>query len=34
VGKRYGMRNSQRVDLEGNKIWSVKKKDYINKKLN
>jgi hypothetical protein len=26
-GRRYGMWNSQRVDQEGAKIWSVKKKD-------
>jgi hypothetical protein len=26
VGRRYGMGNSQRVDQEVNKIWSVKKK--------
>ena len=25
AGRRYGMWNSQRVDWEGNKIWSVKK---------
>jgi hypothetical protein len=24
-GRRYGMWNSQRVDQEGNKIWSIKK---------
>jgi hypothetical protein len=26
VRRRYGMCNSQRVDKEGNKIWSVKRK--------
>jgi hypothetical protein len=26
VGKRYGMWNSQRVDWEGDHIWSIKKK--------
>lgn len=26
VGRRYGMENSQRVNQEGYKIWSVKKK--------
>jgi hypothetical protein len=29
AGMRYGMWNSQKLDLEGNKIWSVKK--IINK---
>jgi hypothetical protein len=24
-GRRYGKRNSQRVNLEGGKIWTVKK---------
>jgi hypothetical protein len=27
VGRSYGMGNSQKVDLEGDKIWNVKKKD-------
>ena len=31
---RYGMWNSQRVDQEGNKIWSViKRKNNNNKKI-
>jgi hypothetical protein len=25
AGRRYGMWNRQRVDLEGDKIWTVKK---------
>ena len=29
VGSKYGMGNSQRVDMEGDKIWSVKKQIYI-----
>jgi hypothetical protein len=32
TGRRYGMWNSQRVDQEGNKIWSVKKKKKKKKK--
>jgi hypothetical protein len=31
VGRRYGMWNSQRVDWEGNKIWSVKEKQNLKK---
>jgi hypothetical protein len=27
LGERYGMWNTQKVDNEGNKIWSVKRKD-------
>jgi hypothetical protein len=32
VGRRYGMWNSQRVDQEGDKIWSIKKLLNKNKK--
>lgn len=30
TGVGYGESNSQRVDLEGNKVWSIK----LNKKVN
>jgi hypothetical protein len=30
--RRYGMWNSQRVDQEGDKIWTVKRDERINKK--
>jgi hypothetical protein len=33
VGRRYEVGNSQRVDLEENKIWSVKKNQIKFKKL-
>jgi hypothetical protein len=33
AGRRFGMRNSQRVDQEENKIWSVNKKKKLNKKF-
>jgi hypothetical protein len=33
LGRRYGMRNSQRTEREGNKDWTAKKKKVINKKL-
>jgi hypothetical protein len=31
AGRKYGMWNNLREDQEGNKIWSVKKKNNNNK---
>jgi len=30
LGRKYGIWNSLRVNLEGNKFWSIKKKKVIN----